>query len=148
MFIVDASIILFFFHFSIWQIPIWMLLLFGLNIVIFSISMGIVIMGWIFRYGMRVQAFAWSIMPVLQPLTAALFPLSVLPTPLRQFALIFPVTHVFEALRQSLVTHTFSWSAFGTALCLNLVYFALSVLYFKKMFHDARDSGQFARNEG
>jgi ABC-2 type transport system permease protein len=148
MFCIDAVIVATFFHFSVWQIPIWMLLLFWLNIFIFSVSLGIIIMGWIFRYGVRVQAFAWSLMPMLQPLTAALFPLSVLLSPLKELALIFPITHIFEAARQSLTTGTFNWSQFGIASALNLVYFIGSIFYFSHMYKQARNSGQFARNEG
>ncbi len=96
---------------------------------------------------MRMQAFAWAIIPILQPLTAALFPVKVLPPPLQVFAYLFPCTYVFEAARYSLSDGKSDWYALEIAFFLNVFYVILSILFFMMMYRSARNSGQFARNE-
>jgi ABC-type multidrug transport system permease subunit len=123
------------------------LLIFFVSLSIFAFVTGIIILGLIFRYGMRIQAFAWGLIPILQPLTAALFPVKVLPPPLQVFAYLFPCTYVFEAARYSLSSGNRDWYAIGVAFFLNLFYVVLSILFFMLMFRSARNSGQFARNE-
>lgn len=147
VFALDAVIAIAIFHFNIYQVGILNLLIFFVNLSIFAFVTGIVILGLIFRYGMRIQAFAWGLIPILQPLTADLFPVKVLPTPLQAFAYLFPCTYIFEAARYSLSTGNRDWHSIGIAFFLNLFYVVLSILFFMIMFRSARNSGQFARNE-
>ena len=84
---------------------------------------------------------------MFQPLTAALYPVSVLPSPLKEMAYIFPPTYIFEAARASFGSAVIRWDLIGTAFVINIVYFVLGVLFFRLMFKKSRESGQFARNE-
>src|SRR5947199_8076024 len=123
------------------------LLLFFLNLCVFALSTGIVILALIFRYGMRIQAFAWGLIPILQPITAALFPVKILPIPLQEVAYLFPCTYIFEAARYSLGSGNGDWHAISIAFFLNLLYLLLSMFFFKIMFRSARNSGQLVRSE-
>lgn len=105
------------------------------------------ILGLIFRFGTRIQAFAWGLLPLFQPLTAAFFPVSVLPQPLRSIAYLFPPTYVFEAARASLASPTIRWDLLGISAGENLFYLILALWFFTVMFKKSKDSGQFARNE-
>jgi ABC-type polysaccharide/polyol phosphate export permease len=147
VFALDSVIAIVIFHFNIYQVGLLNLLIFFVSLSIFAFVTGIIILGLIFRYGMRIQAFAWGLIPILQPLTAALFPVKVLPPPLQVFAYLFPCTYVFEAARYSLSSGNRDWYAIGIAFFLNLFYVVLSILFFMLMFRSARNSGQFARNE-
>lgn len=138
----------FIFHFNIFQLGFINLFLYFISLSIFSVSAGIIIIGLVFRYGTRIQAFSWGIVPILQPLTGAFFPVKVLPTPLREFALLFPNTHIFEAARYSLTNHTIDIYEITVSFLLNAIYFLIAILFFNRMFSAAKDSGQFARNEG
>src|SRR5262249_52241198 len=86
IFMVIAWIARAIFQFNIFRIGGVNLLLFFVNLTIFSWSTGIVILGFIFRYGTRIQALAWGLIYIFQPLTAAFFPLRILPPSLQATA--------------------------------------------------------------
>ena len=146
---VGASILTaFLFKFNILDLGLLNLVLLFTNLTIFAWSAGIIVLAAVFRYGTRIQALAWSVIFLFQPLSAAFFPLSVLPQPIQKVALAFPATYVFEAARFSLVENKIHWQYMGISFLENLVYFALSLLLFAYMFKKSKETGQFARNEG
>lgn len=147
VFLITSIISIFVFNFNIFELGILNLTLFYINLVIFAFSIGIAILGIIFCYGTRIQAFAWGLLPMFQPLTAALYPVSVLPSPLREIAYIFPPTYVFEAAREALKSGVTDWPQIITAFWINIIYVILGILFFRLMFRKSRESGQFARNE-
>jgi ABC-2 type transport system permease protein len=143
-----SSVISFFvFHFNIISIGLLPLIFIFINFAFFAFSIGIAMLGLIFRYGTRVQALAWGLVPIFQPLSAAFYPLDVLPLPLQWLAYLFPPTFTFEAARYSLVHHTIHWQLFGISLAENVFYCIACILFFSRMFNKSRDTGQFARNE-
>lgn len=148
VFLLIATIAVFVFHFNIFTLGAGNLMLFFINLTLFSWTVGIVILAFIFRYGTRIQALAWGLMFLFQPLTAAFFPVSILPAPLQAFAYALPPTFVFEAARAGLTDATINWHMAGIAFGENIVYFAFSLWFFTFMFNKAKDTGQFARNEG
>ena len=118
-----------------------------INLLCFAYSIGLVILGIILRLGTRIQALAWGLVLIFQPLTAAYYPLAVMPAPLQVVARAFPPTYVFEAARASLVTPSIHWDAIGLAAAENVAYFGLAVWFFSYMYRRSRETGQFARNE-
>jgi len=118
-----------------------------LNLLWFAYSIGLFILGIILRLGTRIQALAWGLVLVFQPLTAAYYPLSVMPPVLQSIALAFPPTYVFEAARAGLTAPGVHWDWAFTAALENVVYFALSLWFFQYMYRRSRETGQFARNE-
>lgn len=147
VFLTTSILSIFIFHFNIFQLGFLNLFLFYINLVIFALSIGIAILGIIFCFGTRIQAFAWGLLPMFQPLTAALYPVSVLPSPLKEIAYIFPPTYIFEAARASLRTGLIRWDLIATAFGINIIYLISGILFFRWMFRQSRESGQFARNE-
>lgn len=135
------------FQFNLFAMGVPNLILFFLNLVFFAWSIGLALLGVIFRFGTRIQALAWGVIFFFQPLTAAYYPLDVLPPPLQTLARFIPPTYVFEAARKSLddpsINWTYAWLAFGE----NVVYFALAVVFFGYMYRRSKETGQFARNE-
>lgn len=143
---INAVITVYVFGFNIFQLgPMLVLYILGLGL--FAVAAGIMILGMIFRFGTRLQAFAWGLIPILQPLTAAFFPVVALPVPLQIVARIFPSTYVFEAVRYQMDTGMVDWNGLGISFALNGVFMILAILYFSWMFRVSRDTGQFARNE-
>ena len=118
-----------------------------INLSLFAFSLGIGILGLIFRFGTRIQAFAWGALPLFQPLTAAFYPVSVLPRSLQLVAFMLPPTYVFEAGRQALEGRPVIMGYYATALLLNTVYLLIAILLFNFLFKKSKESGQFARNE-
>lgn len=148
IFILISVIATYIFNFNIFQLGFGNLALFFINLTLFAWSIGIVLLGAIFRFGTRIQAFAWSIVFLFQPLTANVYPLTVLPAPMQKFALILPPTHIFEAARRGLHNPAINWQLIGLATFENIVFIVLSFWIFKKFFDKSRETGQFARNEG
>lgn len=136
------------FHFNILHIGFINLLSYFINLTIFSWSIGIIVIAMIFRFGTRIQAFAWGMVFLFQPLTAALFPVSILPPFVRSIAMVLPPTYVFEAARASLSSPEVDWRQAIIAFILNMIYFVFALIFFNSMFNKSKETGQFARNEG
>ncbi len=117
------------------------------NLLCFAYSIGLIILGIILRMGTRIQALAWGLVLIFQPLTAAYYPLDVMPPPLQAVARVLPPTYVFEAARASLSTPGVHWEYMAIAAGQNVLYFALAIWFFAYMYRRSRQIGQFARNE-
>jgi ABC-2 type transport system permease protein len=118
-----------------------------LNLLWFAYSIGLFILGIILRVGTRIQALAWGLLLIFQPVTAAFYPLSVMPPVLQSVARAFPPTYVFESARTGLSAPDVHWDWQLTAAVENVLYFALSVWFYQYMYRRSRETGQFARNE-
>ncbi|MBV8771117.1 MAG: ABC transporter permease [Deltaproteobacteria bacterium] len=130
----------FFYHYNIFPtFPV--LAPFILNLALFALSVGIAVTGLIFRYTTRVQTMAWSVAGLLMPLSCVFYPLKSLPIFLQGAAWAVPTSHSFEGMRQAIELGTFSTSHFEWGLELNLVYFILAGLFFRRMFESARARG-------
>lgn len=139
---------IFIFHFNFFSIGIVTFIAAFINLSIFSWSVGLFILGLIFRYGNRIQALAWGLVFLFQPLSATFFPVTILPLPLQHLAYALPSTYVFEAARKSLSTHTFDMRMAAISFGLNIIYLLFTIVFFNYMFRKSKDSGQFAKNEG
>jgi ABC-2 type transport system permease protein len=147
MLMLEALIVALAFNFNILSLGILNLILLLINLLIFSWSFGMIILGIIFRYGIRLQAIAWGLIAIIQPLSAAFFPLSILPKYLQAIAYLFPTTFIFEAARANISNISTNWSLIGMATGENIIYLVISVWFLNLMFNNSRRRGQFARNE-
>lgn len=147
VFLMTSVISIFVFDFNIFDLGVFNIFVFYINLVIFAFSIGIAILGIIFAFGTRIQAFAWGLLPMFQPLTAAPYPVNVLPPVLKSIAYIFPPTYIFEAARKLLRTGYMDLNLVGAAFCINMAFLICGILFFRYMFKKSRNSGQFARNE-
>jgi ABC-2 type transport system permease protein len=117
------------------------------NLLWFAYSIGLFILGIILRLGTRIQALAWGLVLIFQPLTAAYYPLEVMPPAMQTIARALPPTYVFEAARAGLANPEVHWDWFLIAGLENILYFLLAIWFFQYMFRRSRETGQFARNE-
>lgn len=146
-FILISIIAVVIFDFNIFSIGIVNLILGFINLTIFSWTIGLIILGLIFRFGTRIQALAWGLIFLFQPLTAAFFPVKILPDFLRLIAYSLPPTYVFEAARNALTNPSVNWNYAGIAFLQNIIYFLLSIWFFTTMVKKSKDTGQFASME-
>lgn len=142
-----AVVALLAFDFNIFQMGTANIVLFLANFFVFSWALGLFILGMIFRFGTRIQSLAWGFVFLLQPFTAAFFPVSVMPKAMQVVSYALPPTFIFEAARNALESTAVNWQLIGIASAENVVLFALAVIFFTKFFKNSRDSGQFVRNE-
>jgi ABC-2 type transport system permease protein len=133
------------FDFSITEMGVANLVLAFINLTVFAIAVGLSILGIIFRYGTRIQALAWGIIFLFQPLTAVYFPLDTLPPFLQTVAHLLPPTYVFEMARDNLSDQTIQWDMVLKPALLNLVYLTVALWFFNLMYASSRRTGQFAK---
>ncbi len=137
----------FVFHLNIFSVGLMPLFLICLNLILFGFSFGVVMLGLIFRFGTKIQAFAWGLLNVAQPLMAVFYPVSVLPEPLRTISYLFAPTYAFEAMRKSMRGESIFVDILYS-LMFNFLFLLGAILFFQAMFKKSKETGQFARLEG
>jgi ABC-2 type transport system permease protein len=136
------------FDFNILEIGVLTLLFVFLNFILFAYALGLVLLGLIFRYGTRIQAMAWATVTFVQPLSAAFYPLEVMPIALQYISMLFPATFTFEAARFALFNGgEVAWRLFSFAFLESILYCIVCTGVFFYLYNKSRDTGQFARNE-
>ena len=141
-----ASILIF--NFNIYSLGILNLALSFLSLTIFALSLGLIILGLIFRFGTRIQAFAWGLLPIFQPFTAAFYPVSILPSPMQWISYLLPPTYIFEAMRANVGASALQWQLISISFVGDMLYFCFALWFFNKMFNKSKEVGQLARLEG
>lgn len=142
-----SAIAIWVFDFNIYQVGWLNLVGFFVNLALFAWWTGLAVVALVFRYGNRIQALAWSLIFLAQPLSAAFFPVSILPGWLQVVAYSLPSTYVFEAARHALTDPAVNWQFLLVALAENLVYLGLAAWFFRVLYRKSRRTGQFARND-
>jgi ABC-2 type transport system permease protein len=112
-----------------------------------GVGLGMVLLGLVFKFGVRVQALTWSAVALYQPLLGVYVPLDVLPTPFRWLAELIPATHAFTGIRHAL---SGDGDVYGPLL-LSVGYGAAALLVsfwlFARFHRHSMTTGQFARND-
>lgn len=141
-----AAVARFALGFNVLELPLGTLLSAMGILIVSGWALGVAILGFIFAYGTKFQAITWNFIFVLQPFTAALYPLEVLPKPLQTVAAFLPPTYAFEAARSSLNGEDVGALLVAGAL-LALVWLAAGIGIFLALYRRSRRTGQFARND-
>jgi len=115
------------------------------NLVMFGWSVGFFIDGLIFRYGYKIQSFAWAFIFVLYPFSAVLFPVDVLPGWARVISGFLPTSYIFENMRSILFTGQFNYLDLAIAFTLNMIYMILSITFLRRMFANALEHGRLVK---
>ena len=119
--------------------PALVLLLFSLYM--FGITLGLLVVSGLLRYGPAFENVAWSSLFLLAPLGCIYYPLSILPEWLQMLAKFLPLVYIFEEVRSILLNNVVNYSNIMTALTLNLIYFTSAVIIFYAAFNAARKRG-------
>lgn len=118
-----------------------------INMVIFAVSIGLVLIGFVFQFGTRVQALTWGTIFMIQPFCAVFFPVSILPPFLQVVAYCFPVTYFFEWLRALHAGLSYNHWLVLWAFVFNLIYLTVGSFVFTRQIASSKKSGQLARND-
>jgi ABC-2 type transport system permease protein len=117
------------------------LILLLLSLYIFGITLGLLVVSGLLRYGPSFENVAWSSLFLLAPLGCIYYPLSILPDWLQIIAKALPLVYIFEEVRSILLNNMVNYSNIMSALTLNLIYFLLAIYIFYTAFHAARKKG-------
>lgn len=147
VFVLMAIVGIVFYNFSVFNLGLLVLSISFLELLVFSWAAGLFILGIIFRYGRSIQSLAWSLIFLIQPISAVFYPVDVLPKTLQKIAFTIPTTYIFEVIRLKFASGRVEWNYLAIATILNLVYFVLSFWYIQLMFNRSKETGDFARME-
>ncbi len=115
------------------------------NLLLMGWAVGMMTTALILRFGQAVEALAWAIPFLIQPLSAVFYPVSVLPAPLRVVAWGIPSTHVFEGMRGVLSGQPLPAENLVWAFALNILWMIGAALFFAAMFASARKHGYLTK---
>ncbi len=127
---------------------------FGLYLPIFITAL--VLVGWvmglfvtslIFRFGHRIQVFAWSIVWGIQPFSCVFYPLSALPSWAQKIAVVLPTTHIFEAMRAVIQGSPISWGGVIYSFAASFVLLGIVSFMLVKAIQHGKKTGLIARCE-
>lgn len=135
------------FHINVLNLGLWPILVSYLNMVMFATAIGLVLIGLVFQYGTKIQAFTWGTIFIIQPFCAVFFPVSVLPGFLQPIANLFPVTYFFEWLRALHEGLDYDIARIAAASAFNIVWLVIGCYIFSRQLASAKRSGQFVRND-
>ena len=129
------------FHYSIFSMGL-PLLAFFINLIIMGWSIGLLVSGFVLRYGLGAESMAWIAIFAVQPVSGVYYPIETLPVWLQYVAAVLPSSHVFEGMRAVLFDHVFRADLLLHAALLNVVYLAAGFASFLAFFKIARVRGQ------
>ncbi len=117
-----------------------------LNLIVMGWAIGIVTTALIMRFGQEAEVLAWGVAFLFQPVSAVFYPVSVLPSPLREIAFLTPSAHVFEGMREVL-SGSVSFPAVHLilAISLNAAYISAAALFFSWNLKSVRRKGLIAK---
>ncbi len=102
---------------------------------------GLLIGGFILRFGTRIQTFAWTGVMLMVPFSAVYYPISTLPLWAQKVAKFVPLSYVFENMRSIILTGRFNPLDLVISFILTIFYFSLALYFFKKSFDRALERG-------
>jgi ABC-2 type transport system permease protein len=115
------------------------------SLLLFGWAVGMCTMAVILRFGHAAEALIWGTPFLLQPISAAFYPVSVLPPWLQTVARLLPSTHVFEGMRATLLTGRADLAPLVPAFALNVVYLVVAGVFFGWMLTRVREKGYLGR---
>lgn len=115
------------------------------NLFLFGIALALFINAVIIRFGSSAQVLAFGISFLIQPISAAFYPVSALPAPLATISGFLPVSYVFESMRKVMSGGPIDWNSFYISLGLNIVYLVLMWWFFTSMFKKVKVMGNLLK---
>lgn len=127
--------------------------IFAVGLALFPFILICLLSGWIIGFlgagiliynGTKLQQVPWIVITLAALFSTIYYPLEILPSWMKAVSQCFPMTYMFEGLRELLSTGTISTYYWVISLILSFVYLALALKFFFFMFEKSRQRG-FAR---
>ena len=123
------------------------LVIYLFSLTLFSIAVGMLLAGLVFRFGTNVQLLAWGIPFMMQPFMAVYYPVSILPTFIQGIAKLIPASYVFEGLRTVKATGVFDSGNYWISIGLNIILLALGCWAYIGGFKHIKRTGKLVHAE-
>lgn len=128
------------YHYSIFDLGL-PLMAFWVNLMVSGWAIGLGVSALVLRFGLGAESLAWVLVFAVAPIAGIYYPIATLPAWLQPVAWALPPAHVFEGMRAVMFGHPFPAGHLVWAAGLNVVYLALGVAAFLRVFHVARVRG-------
>ena len=115
------------------------------NLLLSGWIIGVLTTSIIMRFGQQAEVLAWGMVFLFQPISCVFYPLEVLPEILQMIAWLVPPAHVFEGMRQVLLSEQFPDTHLLWATGLNAVYLTGMILWFYHTFNICKERGMLVR---
>ena len=122
------------------------LLGFILILFVFGVSLGILGVMIVLRFGPSGEWYVWPMTAVLSPFVGVFYPISVLPEWMQSIALILPPSYVFEGMRSIILEGTFDVSSLFIGGALAIAYVVVAYLGFVQVYKNVVRNGLLARH--
>ena len=112
-----------------------------ISLYIFGITLGLLVTSGLIRFGPSFENIAWASLFFLAPLGCIYYPIEILPNWLQIIAKILPLVHIFEEMRNILMTETVNYINIFKSIIISLIYFCLGVVVFYISYFGAKKRG-------
>ena len=107
----------------------------------FGITLGLLVTSGLLRYGPSFENIAWASLFFLAPLGCIYYPIEILPFALQIIAKGLPLVHIFEEMRNILMTETVNYLNIFKSIIISVRYFCLGVVVFYLSYFGAKKRG-------
>ena len=108
---------------------------------LFGITLGLLVSSGLLRFGPSFENVAWASLFFLAPLGCIYYPLEILPNLLQIIAKGLPLVHIFEEMRNILMTETVNYFNIFKSIFVSSVYFIFGVIIFYISYFGAKKRG-------
>ena len=112
-----------------------------LSLYIFGVTLGLLVTSGLLRFGPSFENIAWASLFFLAPLGCIYYPIEILPDWLQLIALILPLVHIFEEMRNILINDIINLTAIAVSFIISFIYFVLGVFIFYLAYYGAKNRG-------
>ena len=112
-----------------------------LSLYLFGITLGLLVTSGLLRYGPSFENIAWASLFFLAPLGCIYYPIEILPFALQIIAKGLPLVHIFEEMRNILMTETVNYLNIFKSIIISVIYFCLGVVVFYLSYFGAKKRG-------
>ncbi len=119
-------------------IPLIFLLL---ALYLFGVTLGLLVTSGLLRYGPSFENIAWASLFFLAPLGCIYYPIEILPDFLQIVAKALPLVHIFEEMRNILISSSVDYINIIKSIFISCLYFVMGVIVFYISYFGAKKRG-------
>ena len=108
---------------------------------LFGITLGLLVSSGLLRFGPSFENVAWASLFFLAPLGCIYYPIEILPNLLQILAKGLPLVHIFEEMRNILMTETVNYFNILKSILISILYFIFGVIIFYFSYSGAKNRG-------
>ena len=109
-----------------------------LSLYLFGVTLGLLVTSGLLRYGPSFENIAWASLFFLAPLGCIYYPIEILPNYLQIVAKALPLVHIFEEMRNILMTETVNYFNIMKSIVISFIYFIFGILVFYISYFGAK----------